>query len=315
MIRNERLEAIQQEIGKVLLGKETATELIMIALLCKGHVLLEDVPGTGKTLLAKSIAKSIDGAFRRIQFTPDVLPGDVTGIEFFNPKEQTFELRPGPLLTNVLLADEINRATPKTQSSLLEAMEEGQVTIEGKTMQIQSPFMVIATQNPIESHGTFPLPEAQLDRFLLQLRTGYPSREEEKQLLARYRKAEPFETLTPVLSLDDITEMQHEVREVTIAEEIKDYMLDIVQATRASEMISVGVSPRGTLALMRCVQAKAWTQGRGYAIPEDVKSLAPHVLTHRIVLSLEGEMRKSKHELFQELLEGIEVPVEAGAEQ
>jgi MoxR-like ATPase len=314
-MRNETIGAIQEAIGNVLLGKEKTVELVMIALLSKGHVLLEDVPGTGKTMLAKSIAKTLDGKFRRVQFTPDVLPGDVTGVEYFNPKEQTFELRPGPVMTNILLADEINRATPKTQSSLLEAMEERQVTIEGQTLQIEKPFIVIATQNPIESQGTFPLPEAQMDRFLLQIRTGYPSRDEEKELMTLYRKNEPIENLRPVISLDELLEMQKEVREVALSDDVKDYLLDMIRATRDSEFIDTGVSPRGTLALMRSVQAKAYIEGRGYVIPEDVKDLAPHVLAHRLVLSMEGEMRKTKSQILNEILSGIEVPVEAGADR
>ncbi|HET7522465.1 MAG TPA: AAA family ATPase, partial [Bacillales bacterium] len=202
---------MQETIGQVLFGKEKTVELVMIALLSRGHVLLEDVPGTGKTMLAKSIAKSIDGKFRRIQFTPDVLPSDVTGVEYFDPKEQTFQLRPGPVMTNILLADEINRATPKTQSSLLEVMEEAQVTIEGQTLPLKPPFIVIATQNPIESHGTFPLPEAQMDRFLLQIRAGYPTREEEKQMMERYQTEEPLEQLNAVFSLEDILKLQKEI--------------------------------------------------------------------------------------------------------
>ncbi|HEX7066372.1 MAG TPA: MoxR family ATPase [Bacillales bacterium] len=304
---------MQKSIGQVLYGKEKTVELVMIGLLCRGHVLLEDVPGTGKTMMAKSVAKSIDGKFTRIQFTPDVLPSDVTGVEFFNPKEQEFQLRPGPVLTNILLADEINRATPKTQSSLLEAMEERQVTIEGQTMQIEPPFIVMATQNPIESQGTFPLPEAQMDRFLLQIRTGYPTREEEKQMMARYRKEEPLEQVKPVFALEDILELQEKVKEINLSEELKDYILDIVEATRQSEFIETGVSPRGTLAFMRSVQAKAFIEGRGYVIPEDVKEMAPYVLAHRLVLSMEGEMRKTKGKLLSELLEEVEVPVEAGA--
>jgi MoxR-like ATPase len=312
VVKNKSIEKMQQSIGRVLFGKEKTVELIMIGLLCRGHILIEDVPGTGKTMLAKSIAKSISGKFRRIQFTPDVLPSDVTGVEYFNPKEQTFQLRPGPVLTNILLADEINRATPKTQSSLLEVMEERQVTIEGQTIPVEPPFIVMATQNPIESQGTFPLPEAQMDRFLLKIRTGYPGREEEKQMMARYQKEEPIDELTPVFSLEDIVELQEAVKQISLSDVVKDYMLDIVEATRNSEFIYTGVSPRGTLALMRTVQAKAFVEGRGYVVPEDVKEMAPYVLAHRLVLSMEGEMRKSQEQLLNEILDEIEVPVESG---
>lgn len=312
MAKNAQLERMQAAIGEVLFGKEETVELVMIGLLCRGHVLLEDVPGTGKTMLAKSIAKSIKGNFNRIQFTPDVLPSDVTGVEYYNPAEEKFQLRKGPIMTNILLADEINRATPKTQSSLLEAMEESQVTIEGQTLPIDAPFIVLATQNPIESHGTFPLPEAQMDRFLLQIRTGYPTREEEKRMMERYRKEEPIEMLEPVMDLSDILEMQEQVKEVMLSEDVTDYLLNIVEATRNSEFIEIGVSPRGTLGFMRSVQAKAFIEGREYATPEDVKSLAQSVLAHRLVLSMEGEIRKTKDQLLLELLNGIEVPVEAG---
>lgn len=304
---------MQQTIGRVLFGKEKTVELVMIGLLCSGHVLIEDVPGTGKTMLAKSIARAINGKFSRIQFTPDVLPSDVTGVEYFNPKEQTFQLRPGPVLTNILLADEINRATPKTQSSLLEVMEERQITIEGQTIPVEPPFIVMATQNPIESQGTFPLPEAQMDRFLLKIRTGYPVREEEKQMMARYQREEPFDELTPVFSLGDILQLQEEVKQISLSEVVKDYMLDIIEATRNSELIDTGVSPRGTLALMRSVQAKAFVEGRRYVVPEDVKEMSPYILAHRLVLSMEGEMRKSQEQLLNELLDEIEVPVESGA--
>lgn len=312
-MQNERLSQVQQAIGRVLYGKEEAVELTMISLLSGGHVLLEDVPGTGKTMLAKCMAKVIDGRFNRIQMTPDVLPSDVTGIEFYNPKDQSFQLRPGPVMTNILLADEINRATPKTQSSLLEVMEETQVTIEGETIPIKSPFIVMATQNPIESQGTFPLPEAQMDRFLLQIRAGYPTRNEEKEMMNQYRNQEPIEYLQPILTLKEIEELRGQVRRVIISETVQDYMLDIVAASRHSENIDTGVSPRGTLAFMHAAQARAFIEDRSYVIPEDVKAIAIPVLAHRLVLSMEEEMRKSKEETFEALLNDVAVPVESGA--
>ncbi|MCD8510913.1 MAG: MoxR family ATPase [Bacillus sp. (in: Bacteria)] len=312
--QQEMLEKIKGAVSTVLVGKDEVTELVTIALLSRGHVLLEDVPGTGKTMLTKTLAKSIDGKFRRVQFTPDVLPSDVTGIQFFNPKEQVFELRPGPVMTNILLADEINRATPRTQSSLLEVMEEGQVTIDGETLPLPSPFIVIATQNPVESQqGTFALPEAQMDRFLMQIKVGYPNLQEEQQMLKMYKEKEPIEDLGAIVSLDDITQMQQEIRKVQLAEPVETYLLKIIRATRESESVELGVSPRGTLALMHSAQARAYLQGRDYVMPEDIKALAPHVLCHRLVLTMETSMKRTKDEVFKDILNSIEVPVEAGA--
>lgn len=310
---SEKINHLKESIGRVIIGKEETVELLMVALLSKGHVLLEDVPGTGKTMLSKSLAKSINGEFRRVQFTPDVLPSDITGIQYLNPKSKEFELKPGPVMTNILLADEINRATPRTQASLLEVMEERQVTIDGETLKLPIPFLVMATQNPIESQGTFPLPEAQMDRFLMRIQVGYPSTVEEKEIMRRYRKAEPIDELTPVFSLEEMMNMQEQVKDVTISEDVEDYMLEIIHNTRDSENVEVGVSPRGTLAFMRAVQSYALIKGRSYVTPADVQTVAPHVLAHRIVLSLEGELRKSSQQVVEEIIGSVEVPVETGA--
>lgn len=308
------LKSIATSISNVLVGKEQMTEMMLVSLLSKGHILLEDVPGTGKTMFAKTIAKCIDASFKRIQFTPDVLPNDVTGIQFFNPKDKNFELRPGPVMTNILLTDEINRATPRTQSSLLEVMEEGQVSIDGETLQLPEPFIVIATQNPVESQqGTFDLPEAQMDRFLMQIRAGYPTVEEEQQMLKMYKEKSPIDEIKPVITLEDIKQMQSEVKKVTVNDTVEKYLLAIVQATRESEDTEIGVSPRGTLALMYSSQALAYLHGRNYVIPDDVKRLAPYVLAHRLVLTLDSSMKKSKEDVLHTIVENkVEVPVEAG---
>ncbi|RZT24035.1 MULTISPECIES: AAA family ATPase [Fictibacillus] len=308
-----QVNLVKNAIAGVLTGKDKLVELTMIALVNKGHLLLEDVPGTGKTVLAKSLARLIDGEFKRIQFTPDILPADITGIQFFHPKHQEFEMRPGPVMTNILLADEINRATPRAQSSLLEVMEERQVTIDGETLKLPAPFLVIATQNPIESHGTFPLPEAQLDRFFMKLPSGYPDFDQEKDMLHMYRAQNPQELLEPVFTLEDIIKMQEEVQQIFVSDEIENYLLSIVHATRQHEFIENGVSPRGTLAFMKAAQGAAYVNGRTFVTPDDVQLVAPHVLSHRLVLSMEGTMRKTKEQVLKDILESIDVPVESEA--
>lgn len=307
------MNQVKNVLNNVILGKEHVTDLLFIALLSEGHVLLESVPGTGKTKLAKSFAKVINGEFRRVQFTSDVLPSDITGIRFFNPKNEDFELRIGPIKTNILLADEINRATPKTQSSLLEAMEEAQATIDGETIQLERPFLVIATQNPVEqSYGTYPLPEAQLDRFLFKIDLGYPSKEEDFAILQAYRKIDPLQQIEPLLSLVQIHRMQHEVKEITISDVIYQYIIEIVHASREHKAVELGVSTRGMIALLHASQARAYVNGRSFITPEDIKQLVPYIFEHRLILTLEGSMTQTTKEVVQEILANVEVPVEYG---
>ncbi|NHM31625.1 AAA family ATPase [Neobacillus terrae] len=309
----DKVSQLKAEIGKVIIGKEDTVEMLIIALLNDGHVLLESVPGTGKTQLAKSFAKSITGSFKRIQFTPDLLPSDVTGIQFFHPKEQDFQLRIGPVMTNILLADEINRATPRTQASLLEVMEERQVTIDGETISLPNPFMVIATQNPVESQqGTFALPEAQMDRFFMQIPLSYPTMDEEKQIMRAYRNGTPFSKLEAILSLEEIAGMKQEVKHVTLSEDVEDYILKITELTRNHDEIEMGVSPRGTLALMRGAQGKAYLQGRSFVTPKDIKDVAVCMLAHRLVLTLDASLKKTNSQVVESILTQVEVPVETG---
>lgn len=309
----EKIKRAKEAVNSVIFGKEDVIDLMFIALLAEGHVLLESVPGTGKTKLAKSFAKVIDGEFKRVQFTPDVLPSDVTGIRFFNPKTEEFQLRIGPVASNVLLADEINRATPKTQSSLLEVMEEYQATIDGETIQVERPFLVIATQNPVENnYGTFPLPEAQLDRFLFKVDLGYPSLEEEKTMMKTYRMKDPYDDIKPVLTLADVQTLQDEIKQVHVSDTVEDYLIELVRQSRVHEDIEIGISPRGMLALMRAAQARALIEQRDYVTPEDIKYLAPFVFEHRLILTMEGAIKKTAKQIVADLLVQVPVPVEHG---
>src|SRR5699024_5679445 len=289
-------------------GNEEVIDLMWIALLAEGHVLFESVPGTGKTKLAKSFAKVIEGDFSRIQCTPDVLPSDITGIRFYNPKTEDFELRVGPVVTNVLLADEINRATPKTQSSLLEVMEERQTTIDSETIEVDRPFIVIATQNPVESsYGTFPLPEAQLDRFLFKIKIDYPTMEEDLHLLATYRNADPFDTLKPQVTTEEVVKWQNTLKDIEISDPVYTYIVQLIHKSREHPDIAIGISPRGMLACMRAAQARALLNDRSYVTPEDVKQLIPYVFAHRLILTMEGEMRKTVDQVVEEIMRDCDV--------
>jgi len=304
-------ERARVNIERVIVGKAEAIELLLVALLCEGHVLLEDVPGIGKTMLAKSLARTLDCTFRRVQCTPDLLPSDVTGVSFFNQRAQEFEFRAGPIFAQVVLVDEINRATPRTQSALLECMEERQVTLEGETRPLPRPFMVLATQNPIELEGTFPLPEAQLDRFLLRLQLGYPSETQEKDIVRRFRLASPLDELPAVIEQAELLAMQRLVREVHLAEAVEDYLVRLVRASRVHASIELGASPRATLGLYRAAQALAALRGRGYVVPDDVKQLAPAVLGHRLITSAQSRLRgRVTADVITELLGSVPVPVE-----
>ena len=307
---NEKIQALRDNIQKVIVGKEETIDLLMTALLAKGHVLLEDMPGTGKTKLAKSMAMSIGGSFSRIQFTPDLLPSDITGLNIFDREKNDFVLRKGPVFTNILLADEINRATPRTQSGLLECMEEKQVTIDGEKYVLQEPFLVVATQNPIETAGTFQLPEAQMDRFMMKLTMGFLSKKQEVEVLSCYKEADPIDSITSVLSVQDIVDMQKEANEVFVHKSMLEYIASIVEATRKDTSIIMGVSTRGSLALLRAAKAFAYIQGRDYVVPEDVKALATPVLAHRLILNYGYRKEADNQQKIKEIVEKQPVPTE-----
>jgi MoxR-like ATPase len=307
----EAISRVVENMKKVIVGKQDVLELAVVAVLCEGHILIEDVPGIGKTTLAKTLARSLGCSFRRIQCTPDLLPSDITGIHFFNQKKAEFEFRPGPIQANIVLVDEINRATPRTQSSLLECMEEQQVTVDGLTSPLPRPFVVIATQNPVELQGTFPLPEAQLDRFLMRLQIGYPDREDEDVMLLRFEKDSPLENLPQVTSAEEILTLKRQAQGVYVEPSVRHYILDIVRQTRRHAAVELGASPRASLALYRACQALALVQGRDYVIPDDVKRLVMPVLCHRLILSAEAYLHNKKREnLLEETLASIPVPVE-----
>ena len=304
------IRQLEANMARAVFGKDDVVRLCVVALLAGEHVLLEDVPGVGKTLIGKALAKSVSGTFRRIQFTPDLLPADITGSNLYDTKRQEFVFTPGPIFANVVLADEINRTTPRTQSALLEAMSERQVSVDGQSNLLAQPFMVIATQNPLEFEGTYPLPESQLDRFLLRISVGYPDRVHELEVLSSHREGEPVDRLEPVLSCDQIIELQEAVRRVKVDSSIDDYLLEVVHATRGSDDLHVGVSIRGALSLYRASQASALVEGRDFVVPDDVKRLAVSVLSHRVITKgyLQGSQREAIEALIQRLVEEVPVP-------
>jgi MoxR-like ATPase len=304
---------LQRSIARAIFGKEDVIQLSLITLLARGHLLIEDVPGTGKTTLAQALAKSFHCTFQRIQFTSDLLPSDVLGVSVYNPETREFEFRQGPIFANVVLADEINRTTPRTQSALLEAMNEAQVTVDGRTLALPQPFLVIATQNPVEHHGTYPLPESQLDRFLMRIKMGYPSHETEKEILRNRATDDPIETLEPVADVADVMTMQQAVTRVKVDSSLHDYALEIVNRTRKSDQLALGVSPRGTLMLQRAAQARAFLEGRDFCLPDDFKHLAVAVFSHRVVASTRHASLQKKSEttenVLREIVESVRVPL------
>ena len=312
-ITTHRLNTLQQTIETVIRGKSEVVQLAIVTLLSGGHLLVEDVPGVGKTTLAHTIARSLACSFQRIQFTSDLLPSDIVGVSIYNQHSGDFEFKPGPIFANVILADEINRTTPKTQSSLLEGMAEGHVTVENQTYELPRPFLVLATQNPIEHHGTYPLPESQLDRFLMRLRMGYPSLTEEKEILRQQAHHHPLEHLTPLMSGDDMLDLQEEIKNVRVDDVLLDYLIEIVNVTRSSEMLDMGVSPRGSLALYRAAQALAFTEDRAYCIVDDIKRLIIPVFSHRIVINSRYSNRLKRGDdadtLLTEIVRSVRIPI------
>ncbi|PYZ92219.1 AAA family ATPase [Salipaludibacillus keqinensis] len=309
VVKHPHVHRLIENVEKVVVGKSREIELSLIALLSGGHVLLEDVPGVGKTMMVRAMAKSIGAEFKRIQFTPDLLPSDVTGVSVFSQKTMEFQFRPGPVMTNIVLADEINRTSPKTQAALLEALEEGSVTTDGETRVLPDPFLVMATQNPIEYGGTYPLPEAQLDRFLFKFKIGYPSKSEELEVLNRVESRHPIEELQSVLSLEDILEMKKEVKETFVNENVKQYIINIVNATRQHHAVFLGASPRASIALMKAGQAYAYMQGRDYVLPDDIKYLAPFALQHRMILNSDAKLSNATNErVVYDVVEQVHIP-------
>ncbi len=304
---------LQRAIARIIYGKEEAIQLSLITLLARGHLLIEDVPGVGKTTLAQALAKSFHCTFQRIQFTSDLLPSDVIGVSVYKPESREFEFRSGPLFANVVLADEINRTTPRTQSALLEAMNEAQVTVDGKTLALPNPFLVIATQNPVEHHGTYPLPESQLDRFLMRIKMGYPSHETEREILRKRASDDPLHTLEPVADISDVLAMQGAVTRIKVDNSLHDYALEIVNRTRKTDQLALGVSPRGTLMLQRAAQARAFLEGRDYCLPDDFKQLAVAVFSHRVVASSRHASLQKKSEttesVLREIVDSVPVPL------
>ena len=302
-------ERIANSVGNVILGKNNEIRLTILGMLCRGHILLEDIPGVGKTMMAKSLARAVGCTFNRIQFTPDMLPSDITGVSIFNPKTREFEFRPGPIMAQIVLADEINRATPKTQSALLEAMEEGQMTVDGVTYRLSNPFLIMATQNPIEYEGTFPLPEAQLDRFLIRIQMGYPQPQDELNILASQQYQHPIQNLQQVVTLKELLAVQQLIKDVYVAKEVQQYIINLITASRRHSDVYLGSSPRGSLALFRTAQARAAMSGRDFAIPDDVKALAEVTLAHRIIVGPAARLKNiTSRAIVQDILQSTPVP-------